>query len=86
MQSQVQGIHEDQEGELTRSVELETSKFQSINFLGLAVGSMAISATLAVMGRKEAANFVGLWAPTILVMGLYNKLVKVEKEIGAVYH
>jgi len=27
------------------------------------------------------ANFVGQWAPTLLVMGLYNKIVKLEREL-----
>ena len=25
--------------------------------------------------------FVGLWAPTIMILGLYNKMVKVEDEV-----
>ena len=79
-------LHGDQEGQVTRQVELRTSRVPSLGFLTLAVGSMAVSATLNLLGKKETANFVGLWAPTILVMGLYNKLVKIEKEIGAVYH
>ena len=29
-------------------------------------------------GRRDVANFIGQWAPTILIMGLYNKLVKVQ--------
>jgi len=29
------------------------------------------------MGRKVERNFVGQWAPTILILGLYNKIVKV---------
>jgi hypothetical protein len=28
------------------------------------------------MGRDTDALFVGQWAPTILIMGTYNKLVK----------
>jgi hypothetical protein len=29
------------------------------------------------MDRKHDALFVGQWAPTFLILGLYNKLVKV---------
>ncbi|HEX4922909.1 MAG TPA: hypothetical protein VFV50_02450 [Bdellovibrionales bacterium] len=79
-------IHSDQEGGLTRSIEVQTSKAPSISYLTLAVGSMIASAGLAFAGRRELANFVGLWVPSILVIGLYNKLVKVEKELGATYH
>lgn len=66
---------------LTRSVESQTAKVPSIGYLGVAVGSMAISAFLTFgLKKRELGNFVGLWAPTILIMGLYNKLVKIEHE------
>lgn len=67
------------EGEMTKAIERQTAKIPSIGFLGLAVGSMVASATLAfVAQRKELANFVGLWAPSLLLIGIYNKLVKLE--------
>jgi hypothetical protein len=37
---------------------------------------MALSAILWAAGKKEAASFVGQWAATILIMGVYNQLVK----------
>lgn len=37
---------------------------------------MAASATLKCLGRKHSALFVGQWAAPILIMGLYNKMVK----------
>jgi len=64
------------EDTVTKSVESHTAAIPSIAFLSLAVGSMAISLALMMAGRRQAANFVGQWAPTILIMGLYNKLVK----------
>lgn len=67
------------EGDLTKKIEQQTAKIPSIGFLGLAVGSMVASAALAfVAQRKELANFVGLWAPSLLLIGIYNKLVKLE--------
>ena len=67
------------EGALTKRVEKQTARVPSIGYLGLAVGSMAISAGLAIFApRKEFANFVGLWAPSFLLIGIYNKLVKLE--------
>lgn len=64
------------EDSVTKSVESHTAAIPSIAFLSVAVGSMAISLALMMAGRRQAANFVGQWAPTILIMGLYNKLVK----------
>jgi hypothetical protein len=31
--------------------------------------------------RTGLANFIGQWAPTLLIMGLYNKVVKLEREL-----
>ena len=45
-------------------------------FLGLALGSMAISAILKVSGKNSWALFVGQWAAPFLIMGNYNKMVK----------
>jgi hypothetical protein len=72
------------EGGTTRAIEKQTAKVPSLGFLSLAVGSMAVSAALILTKRKEAANFVGLWAPSLLIMGLYNKMVKIERELGFV--
>jgi hypothetical protein len=32
---------------------------------------------LTLLGKQKLANFVGQWAPTLLIFGLYNKIVKV---------
>lgn len=64
------------EGRATEAVESKTAKVPSLVYFGLAVGSMAASAALMFTGRKQLANFVGQWAPSILVIGLYNKLAK----------
>ena len=40
--------------------------------------SIGLSALLKLSGRDKDADFVGHWVPTILILGLYNKLVKVE--------
>lgn len=67
------------EGKLTRSIEQQTAKVPSIVYLGLAFLSMGLSLTLATRSdRKDNANFVGLWAPTFLLLGLYNKIVKTQ--------
>jgi hypothetical protein len=60
----------------TETVERQTAKVPSLAFLGLAVAAMGASAALVLSGRKQLGNFVGQWAPSILIMGLYNKLAK----------
>ena len=64
------------EGKTTSMVESQTSKAPSMLFLGFAIASMAASAALVLSGRKQLGNFVGQWAPSILIMGVYNKIAK----------
>ena len=64
------------EGTVARSIEEQTAKLPSDTFLWAACASIAASATLQVMGSRQASVFVGQWAPTLLILGLYNKLVK----------
>ena len=64
------------EGFLAKSIEDQTAKLPSDTFLWLALGSIAASLSLKISGRHKDALFVGQWAPTFLILGLYNKLVK----------
>lgn len=69
---------EHEEGTITKTIESYTSQVPSGTYLSLAVGSMGLSLSLRLMGHRHAANFVGQWVPTILILGLYNKIVKLE--------
>lgn len=64
------------EGSIAKSIERQTAKLPSDLFLWAAVGAMTASAAIQLMGNKHASLFVGQWAPTLLIMGMYNKLVK----------
>jgi hypothetical protein len=46
-------------------------------FLWAAGGSILASLTLQVLGRKEDAQFVGQWVAPFMLLGVYNKIVKV---------
>jgi hypothetical protein len=64
------------EGTVAKTIEEQTAKLPSDAFLWMAVGAMTASATLQMMGNRHVSLFVGQWAPTFLILGLYNKLVK----------
>jgi hypothetical protein len=64
------------EGRTTGMIESQTSRLPSGAYLGFAIGSIAASATFKILGRDEWSLFIGQWAPTFLILGLYNKLVK----------
>lgn len=65
------------EGKTTKLIEKTTSVIPSGTFLVLAGGAMVGSLALKLLGRDTTANFVGQWVPTILMLGIYNKMVKV---------
>jgi hypothetical protein len=64
------------EGPVARAIETQTAKLPSDTFLWAALASIALSLLLKITGRKHDALFVGEWAPTFLLLGVYNKLVK----------
>lgn len=67
--------HEDN---FTKSVEKYTSEIPSSAFLAVALGSMALSLVAQAVGQGKWGNFIAQWAPTLLIIGVYNKLVKLE--------
>jgi len=73
---------EHREGPIARSIEQQTAKLPSDTFLWAAIGSMAGSLVMMVMGQEKKANFIGQWAPTLLILGLYNKMVKLQGSEG----
>jgi hypothetical protein len=74
---------EHREGHVARSIEQQTAKLPSDFFLWIALGSIGTSLVFKAMGDDKTANFIGHWAPTVLILGLYNKLVKLEGSDGA---
>lgn len=64
------------EGPIARTLEEQTAKLPSDLFLWAAVGSIIVALVLKVADRHHDSNFVGHWAPTFLLLGIYNKLVK----------
>ena len=68
------------EGKTTSAIDQATGRVPSVAYLSFALGAMAVSAALVLRGRKQLGNFIGQWAPSILIMGLYNKLLKVNSQ------
>lgn len=69
---------EHQEGQTASMIEEQTAKLPSDVFLWSAIGSMGASLTLKLLGKKDESLFIGQWAAPLLILGLYNKLVKLE--------
>lgn len=65
------------EGPVARQIEEYTAQVPSDVFLWAAGASILGSLALKSSGRDQSALFVGQWVAPFLVLGLYNKLVKV---------
>ncbi len=70
------GRHVYPEGKVATMIEQQTARLPSDFFLWAAGASIIGSLVLKSMRRDEDAIFVGHWAPTFLLLGLYNKMVK----------
>lgn len=69
---------EHREGPVARAIEEQTAKLPSDVFLWGAIASMGASFAFKVFGASKMAMFIGQWAPSLLILGLYNKLVKIQ--------
>jgi hypothetical protein len=70
------------EGSVAKSIEQQTAKLPSDLFLWAAIGSIAASATLHLTGNKNGSVFVGQWAPTFLILGLYRPPLQLGRSGG----
>lgn len=70
--------NDQREGKVAKMIEQQTAKLPSDLYLWTAVLAMGASLTLKCLGRKHLALFIGQWASPLLIMGVYNKIVKTE--------
>jgi len=64
------------EDSFTRVIEQQAAKVPSHVFLCAALLAMGLSAALELQGNQRASRFVSAWPAPLLLMGVYNKLVK----------
>jgi hypothetical protein len=70
------GKPEHREGTVARTIEEQTAKMPSDLFLWASIGCMATAAILQIARKKHLSLFFGQWVAPILIMGLYDKIVK----------
>lgn len=66
------------EDRFTKSIEKYTASIPSSAYLGIALGAMALSLIAQTRGQGKWGNFIAQWVPTLLMIGVYNKVVKLE--------
>ncbi len=67
-----------EEGVVAKNIEAVTSKVPSDVYLWTAIGAMSASLCLKIMRKPHTALFIGQWVSPVLLMGIYNKIVKTE--------
>jgi hypothetical protein len=77
MTQQVRDKEEAAQHTEARTIEQQTAKLPSDLFLWAALGAIGVSAYLEFAGNEEKSRFVGQWVAPLLLLGVYNKLVKV---------
>jgi hypothetical protein len=65
------------EGPVARTIEEQTAKLPSDLFLWSALGAIGVSLYFELTGNEEKSRFIGQWVSPLLLLGVYNKLVKV---------
>jgi len=69
---------EHSEGIVARTIEQQTAKLPSDIFLWGALGSIAVSLYFELNGETQKSSFVSRWVSPFLLLGVYNKLVKLS--------
>ena len=69
------------EDQFTKTIESYTAAIPSSGYLAVAIGAMGLSLLCEVAGRGKWGNFIAQWVPTWLIIGVYNKLVKLEGHV-----
>ena len=65
------------EGPIAKTIEQQTAKLPSDVYLWAAGGAIATSAVFQLLKRPKASLFLGQWVAPFLLLGVYNKIVKV---------
>lgn len=68
--------------EADRMVEDQVRRVPPSLLVGLALGSMALSAAFAVAGKLKVANFIGQWVPSLLILATFDRLMQGETGLG----
>jgi hypothetical protein len=72
-----------QEDQITAAIERVTAQVPSSVYLAAALASMAVSVSYKIAKKNDMALFIGQWAAPFLILGIYNKLVKIHGSDGA---
>ena len=70
------------EDQVTAAIEKVTAQVPSSVYLAAALASMAVSVSFKIAKKTDMALFIGQWAAPFLILGIYNKMVKIHGSDG----
>jgi hypothetical protein len=73
------------EDQVTAAIEKVTAQIPSSVYLAAALASMAVSVGYKAAKKTDMALFIGQWAAPFLILGIYNKLVKLHGSDGTTH-
>src|SRR5580692_6930746 len=73
------------EDQVTAAIEKVTAQVPSSIYLAAALASMAVSVSFKIAKKTDMALFIGQWAAPFLILGIYNKLVKLHGSDGTTH-
>jgi hypothetical protein len=68
--------------EADRVVEEQVRRVPASLLVGMALGSMALSAAFAIAGKHKVATFIGQWVPSLLILATFDRLLQGEAGAG----
>ena len=66
------------EHQFTKTIGSYRAAIPPSGYLAVAIAAIGLSLAYQLSGRGKWGNFIAEWVPTWLIIGLYNKLVKLE--------
>jgi hypothetical protein len=66
------------EGKVAKTIEEQTAKLPSDLFLWTGLGAIGVGFIMQLFGARHSGIMVSQLGSPLLIMGLYNKVVKVE--------
>ncbi|MDD4974358.1 MAG: hypothetical protein PHY93_08390 [Bacteriovorax sp.] len=66
------------EAKVTKSIAKKSENIPVSVFLAMAAGAAALSIGLAMNRKRSWAIVVGQWIPSILLLGIYNKVANTQ--------
>lgn len=78
---QVSKVVEEKVEDVSKAIQKQTGKVPTSLFFWAAAGAVATSAWMQFRKKRHMSLFIGEWAPTLLLLGVCQKLANEQKPV-----